>query len=64
MWDRITDEKLLEPAAAVLALILFLLLLRKINKLLLLVGAAILTALYLLNNQPDWLKNLTDSFRI
>jgi hypothetical protein len=62
MWDRITDESFLKPASAILALVIFLVLLRRINKVLLFVGVAVIGSIYLLNDPPPWLQKIIDSF--
>lgn len=64
MLDQFTNEAFLQPVMAITALILFLLLLKKLNKILLFVGIAVLTALYLLNNRPSWLDVILSNFNI
>lgn len=64
MWEQLTDEAFIKPASIVLALLLFLILLKKVNKVLLIVGIGVTTAMYLIYNQPDWLKPIIDSFKI
>lgn len=64
MLDQFTNEAFLQPVMAITALILFLLLLKKLNKILLFVGIAVLTALYLLNNRPGWLDVILSNFNI
>jgi hypothetical protein len=62
MWDRLTDESFLKPASALLALVIFLVLLRRINKVLLFVGVAVIGVIYLLNDPPPWLEDIIKSF--
>ncbi|MCG8524742.1 MAG: hypothetical protein MI748_00065 [Opitutales bacterium] len=61
--NQLTDEAFLKPAALILSLLMFLLLLKRINKILLFVGLAVIGALVLLNNQPAWLQKITDNFK-
>lgn len=64
MIEQFTNEEFLKPVFVVFALILMLVLLRKINKVLLIVGVIVLSALYLLNNRPDWLEAIWQNFQI
>jgi hypothetical protein len=60
MWEKLTDEAFMKPAAAVIALIIFLLALRKINKILFFVGIVAVLVIYLLNSPPQWFQNTLD----
>ena len=64
MLELLKDEAFLKPAAAILALVLMLSLLRKINKILLVVGISVVTLLYFLNNRPAWLEEIWQMFQI
>ena len=64
MLELLKNEAFLKPAAAILALILLLSLLRKINKILLIVGIAVIASLYFLNNRPAWLEEIWQMFQI
>ncbi|MEQ9823629.1 MAG: hypothetical protein ABQ298_04520 [Puniceicoccaceae bacterium] len=64
MLDLLKDEAFLKPAAAILALILMLGMLRRINKILLVVGIAVITILYFLYNRPPWLESIWRNFQI
>lgn len=63
MLDQLTDEAFLKPTAIIIAVLLLLILLRKINKVLLVVGILVLSALYILNNQPEWLQQFWKYFQ-
>ena len=64
MIDKLTDEAFLKPALIILTLIIMLVMLKRINKILLIVGILVLSALYLLNNRPDWLDAIWRNFQI
>lgn len=64
MLELLKDEAFLKPAAAILALILLLSFLRKINKILLIVGIVVIASLYFLNNRPPWLEEIWQMFQI
>lgn len=64
MLELLKDEAFLKPAAAILALILLLSFLRKINKILLIVGIVVIASLYFLNNRPAWLEEIWQMFQI
>lgn len=64
MLDLLKDEAFLKPAAAILALVLMLGLLRRINKILLIVGISVITILYFLYNRPPWLETIWQNFQI
>jgi hypothetical protein len=64
MIEKLTDEAFLKPALVILTLVFLLLMLKRINKVLLIVGIVVLAALYLLNNRPDWLEAFWKNFQI
>jgi len=64
MLDLLKDEAFLKPAAAILALVLMLSMLKRINKILLIVGIAVIASLYFLNNRPAWLEEIWKMFQI
>ena len=63
MIDLLTDEAFLKPALIVITLIMMLILLRRINKIVLVMGILVLLALYLLNNRPDWIDAFWKNFQ-
>jgi hypothetical protein len=64
MWEQITDEAFLKPALTIGALGLLLISLRKINKVLLIVGIVVLGVLYFTTNRPPWLESIWQSFQL
>ncbi len=62
--EFLSDEVRLKTIATGIALLIFLIMLKRINKVLLFVGVLVIAALYLMQTQPPWFRAIIVHFQI